>query len=460
MELHYLPILDIAQRLRSGALTSLSLTEYMLARIEKYNKLLNAYITVLDDTARKHAEKADEELQNGFDRGLLHGIPIAVKDLFATKGVLTTSGSLLYQHRVPNYDATAVARLKAAGAIILGKTSMYELAAGTTGINPYYGNIHNPWKHNHDPGGSSGGSASAVAAGLAFAALGTDTGCSIRFPAHCCGIVGFKPSFGSVSKYGIQPLVWTLDHVGPLARSTEDAKIVFNAIKGYDASDGYSVKRQSDNLEDIKPIKLSGIRIGIVQRYFFECEVEISTAFHAALCQLKELGAYSIDLDIPDLDDAFSDIETTFAESAAVYKDDLRKHGDQFSEKVRQALERRQSITATEYAEAQHFRQGFRNRLEGIFSTVDVVLLPTARRVSADLAQLSDHYAQEAWKNTCIFNFTGHPSISIPCGFSSKHLPIGMMVCGPLGQDQQVLQIARAFEIALGFHREHPELPS
>ena len=212
---HFQTIGEVAAKLRSGAVTSISLTELMLTRIEQHNPALNAFITVTAEQARDAARQADAELAAGRYRGPLHGIPIAFKDLIDTAGIRTTYGSKLFEDHVPAKDATVVRLLRKAGAVSLGKTGLHELAYGTTSINPFYGAIGNPWAPDHDPGGSSGGSASAVAAGLAFAALGTDTGCSIRQPAHCCGIVGFKPSFGAVSKAGVYPLAWTMDHIGP-----------------------------------------------------------------------------------------------------------------------------------------------------------------------------------------------------------------------------------------------------
>lgn len=242
MSICFETISEVGSRLRSREVTSTALTELMLERIAAHNDKLNAFITVTAELAREQAQQADEELGRGYDRGPLHGIPVAVKDLFATDGIRTTCGSKLFEDWVPNHDATVVARLRKAGTVLLGKTGLHELAYGTTSINPFFGAVGNPWAPDHDPGGSSGGSASAVSAGLAYAALGTDTGCSIRQPAHCCGIVGHKPTFGLVSKAGAFPLVWSMDHVGPLTRSVQDVAYVLKAIAGYDPKDPYSVR--------------------------------------------------------------------------------------------------------------------------------------------------------------------------------------------------------------------------
>lgn len=471
MELHYKSISEIGALLRAGKITALELTDHMLARIDRLNPKLNAFITVTPELARHLARVADREWGEGIDRGPLHGIPVAVKDLFATKGIRTTSGSKLFESHVPDFDATAVTRLRQAGATLLGKTGMHELAAGTTGHNPFFGDIHNPWKAGFDPGGSSGGSASAVAARLAFAALGTDTGCSVREPAHCCGIVGFKPTFGVVSKYGVQPLVWTLDHVGPLARSVEDAATVFAVIAGHDPKDAYSETRMPPAFDDALVPDLSAMRIGVIRRYFFDCDSEIDRAVNAALDLLRQRGARIIELDPPDLENAFSVAGTSFAEAGAIYEDNLRNRPDCFSDQVRTSLRASLAIEVTRYTKAQEFRRGFRTRVEALFDRVDVLIAPTSRRVPAELAKLADitdwadGYRQDVWKNTSVFNLTGHPSISLPCGVSSAGfsptglplgLPVGLMVTGPLFADNRLLRCARIIEETIDWSDRPP----
>ena len=348
MSVHFETISEVGKRLRSGNITSTALTELMLERIEAHNDKLNAFITVTAELAREQARQADEELGRGHDWGPLHGIPVAIKDLFATDGIRTTCGSKLFEDWVPDYDATVVMRLREAGTVLLGKTGLHELACGPTSINPFFGAIANPWAPDHDPGGSSGGSASAVAAGLAYAALGTDTWCSIRQPAHCCGIVGHKPTFGLVSKAGALPCQWSTDHVGPLTRSVQDAATVLNAIAGYDPMDPYSVRATTSGGFDASEGTIEGARVGVVRRFFFEGHSDVIDVVDAALETLSERGAVLVELDIPDIDDAFAAVETTFVEATAVHEQDLRERPQAFSDEVRGALEEWSDMKATE----------------------------------------------------------------------------------------------------------------
>ncbi len=326
-EIHFQTIGEVAAKLRSGAVTSSGLTELMLTRIEQHNPALNAFITATEQ-ARDAARQADAELAAGRDRGPLHGIPIAIKELIDTAGIRTTYGSKLFEDHIPDKDATVVRLLREAGAVSLGKTGLHELAYGTSSINPFYGAIGNPWAPAHDPGGSSGGSASAVAAGLAYAAPGTDTGCSIRPPAHCCGIVGFKPGFGAVSKAGVYPLAWTMDHIGPLTRSAGDAAAVHAAIAGPDPDDPYTALAPLPDAEDAGAGDLTGKRLGVVRRFFFDGHDDVIEGVNAALQTLTDRGATLIELDIPDFHDADMASGTMFSESLAVHRKNLAERPD------------------------------------------------------------------------------------------------------------------------------------
>lgn len=458
MSVHFETISEIGKMLRSGEITAVALTELMLERIEAHNDKINAYITVTAELAREQAQQADHELEGGHDRGPLHGIPVAVKDLFATAGIRTTCGSKLFENWVPDYDATVVKHLYKAGAVLLGKTGMHELAWGSTSINPFFGAISNPWALDHDPGGSSGGSASAVAAGLAYAALGTDTGCSLRQPGHCCGIVGYKPTFGLVSKAGAFPLVWSMDHVGPLARSVQDAALVLGAISGYDSMDPYSVRTPTSSDFDISEGLIEGARVGVVRRFFFDGHADVIEVVDAALETLRKNGAVLVELDIPDIEDAFTAAGTTFAEANAVHAQAFEKRQDAFSEELRGKFESFSNMKAAEYAEAQHFRRGFTTRLEQLMSKCDVLVAPTSTIAAAPIANRPKDYGHYAWKNTGIFDFTGQPSISIPCGFTHAGLPVGLMITGRLFEDKNVLQFANAFEHATEWHKSVPAI--
>jgi len=455
--IHFDTIGSVAAELRSGEITSVELTELMLARIAAIDPHLNAFITVTADLARSQSLEADRELSSGVDRGPLHGIPIAVKDLFATAGVRTTGGSMLHHDWIPDHDATAVARLRDAGAVILGKTGLHELAYGVTSINPWFGAVHNPWALDHDPGGSSGGSASAVAAGLAFAALGTDTGCSVRQPAHCCGIVGLKPTFGLVSKAGVLDLVWSMDHVGPLTRSVDDAALMLDVIAGHDPTDPWSLRSALPHTFRTGPRRIADMRVGVVRRHFFDGHADVIDVIDAAVDTLRAAGSEVIELDIPDIDEAAKMLDRMSAEAAVIHADDLRDHPDSFSAEVRDKLERDQIVSTADYITAQQFRPGFRSRVERLFSECDVIVAPTATISAAPILERPADYGHHAGKNTSIFDFTGHPSISVPCGFTRAGLPVGLMFTGPLLGERDVLSAAAAFEGVTQWHWLHPE---
>ena len=416
----------------------------MLDRIGRYNDTLNAFITVTDDLALEQARKADDELRRGHDRGPLHGIPIAIKDLFATKGIRTTCGSKLFEDWIPESDAAAVAQLLDAGAVLLGKTGLHELAYGNTSINPFFGAVHNPWATDHDPGGSSGGSAAAVSAGLTYAALGTETGCSIRQPAHCCGIVGHKPTYGLVSTEGVQPLVPSMDHVGPLTRSVADAASVLGVLVGADEF-------------DCSGAELSHARIGVVRDFFFDGYPDVIELVDNALDTLRELGATLINLELPGVEKAIKEARVTFAEALGVYAELLEQKPSGFSDELRGRLEKSKHISRDRYEQAQDFRRHFRKVAEDEMSDCDCVVAPTATIAAAPIEDRPGDYRENAWKNTGISDFTGQPSVSIPCGFTAKGLPVGMMFTGRMFEDRKVLQIAHAIEQATDWYRTPSE---
>jgi len=444
--------------LRAGEASSVALTERMLERIDQYNPRLNAYITITAELARAQARESDRELGEGRDRGPLHGIPVAVKDLFATRGVRTTCGSRLFADWVPDYDAAAVTRLREAGAVMLGKTGLHELAYGASSINAFFGAVRNPWNTACDPGGSSGGSAAAVAAGLAYAALGSDTGCSIRQPAHCCGIVGHKPTFGAVSKAGAFPLVWSMDHVGPLTRTVGDAVAMLEALVGPDPADPYSnATKLRVPFEPARAV-LSGKRLGVIRRFFFDGHDDVIEVVDAALDRLRASGAELVELDVPDIEDAFAAAGTTFAEASAVHEADLIERADGFSDELRGKLEAGLSVRATRYIRAQQFRRGFTTRMERLLDQCDALVAPTATVAAAPIDRRPEDYGRHAWKNTGIFDFTGQPSVSVPCGFTGAGMPVGLMITGSLFDDGRVLEIAHAYEQAAGWYGRFPAL--
>ena len=444
--MHFETIIEVGKKIRMGEITVSALTEMMLDRIEEQNANLNAYITVTVELARKQATQADSELRRGYDRGPLHGIPIAIKDLFATKSIRTTCGSKLFEDWIPDYDAAVVTRLQEAGAVLLGKTGLHELANGNTSINPHFGPVRNPVANDCDPGGSSGGSASAVAAGLAFAALGTDTACSVRQPAHCCGIVGFKPTFGLVSKHGASQLAWTLDHVGPMARNVQDCALMLDAIAGYDPDDFYSTTSGTDETYQPTVISLEGLRLGVMRQYFFEGDADVVKVVDRALAALAEKGVAIVNLDIPDVEQAFDAAIKTFAEAGTVYGEALAAQPEKFSDELRKKIEWSTRVSAREYMNAQAFRMDFTSRMEGLLDTCDAFVSPTSTRPALPIENRPLDPESFGIRNCVIFNFTGQPSVSIPCGTTAAGSPVGLMLSGRKYEDRRVITIASACE--------------
>lgn len=459
MSLHFDTIAEAGARLRAGEVTSRALTELMLERIETHNPALNAFVTVTADLALEQADAADAGLAVGSDLGPLHGIPVAIKDLIDTEGILTTCGSKLFADNVPGRDATVVRRLRDAGAVMLGKTGLHELAYGTTSINAFYGPIANPWAPDHHPGGSSGGSAVAVAAGLAYAAIGTDTGCSIRQPAHCCGITGLKPTFGLVSKAGVHPMVWTMDHVGPLTRDVADAATVLAVIAGEDPDDPYGARGAPPFSYTPGDSDLEGVRIGVMRTFFFEDgDPEVIAVVERAMSTFETLGARLVDVELAGINAAFSSAGRMFADVSATYRDALETQPGVFSEELQRKLGSGLDALAIDLARAHHTRVGFRAEMDRVMAACDVLLAPTSTVTAAPITELPEGHGLQCWRNAGIFNFTGQPSISVPCGFTEAGLPVGAMLSGRLFEDAAVLRIAHAYEAATDWHLRRPPL--
>ena len=449
-----------AAAIRAGETSSVELTRLSLARIELLDGLLNAFVTVTADEALEQAAQADGELAAGRDRGLLHGIPVAVKDLIDTRGVLTTYGSRYYADHVPDEDAAVITALRDAGAVSLGKTGLHELAFGTTSVNPFFGAIGNPWRPDYHPGGSSGGSAVAVAAGMAFAALGTDTGCSIRLPAQCCGIVGHKPTYGLVSKAGVMELVPSMDHVGPMTRTVRDAARVLEAIAARDENSPGDMAQALDNLIERMETPISGGVVGVPTDYFFEGgDEDVKLIVKDAIGVFEKLGARVESVDLPDCHQAYSEANATFSEVVEVHREALADDIEAFSEPFRTRYSAMTRYSPADYEKAQRFREEFTRRMEKVLERVDVLAMPTATVAAAPIAEQPPEHDKERRKNACIFDFTGQPSISVPCGFTGDGLPVGLMLCGGRFRDARVLRYAHAFEQATPWHARHPTLP-
>jgi aspartyl-tRNA(Asn)/glutamyl-tRNA(Gln) amidotransferase subunit A len=414
--------------LRQGGISSAELVEESLRRIRELDPALNAFLTVTEEAARRAARAADAELARGLDRGPLHGVPVAVKDLFETRGVRTTGGSKILADYVPERDAAAVERLAEAGAVMVGKTNLHELAYGVTSNNPHYGAVRNPRDRERSAGGSSGGSAAAVASGMVFAALGTDTGGSIRIPASFCGCVGLKPTYGRVSRYGVLPLSESQDHVGPLARTVHDAALVLNAIAGYDPRDKTS---SSVPVEDYTPrtAGLEGVRFGVVE--------PVSEAVMAAL------GAAATPVAVPDLEEINVIGRTILlAEAAAEYG---RYDLDSIGEDVRALLEEGRRVPATDYIHARRLRKTKQAEFGRVWEQADLLLLPTTAMTAP---RLDDRTFSRLAATRLVrpFDVLGLPAISIPCGVDADGLPVGLQLAAPAFQEALLLRAAAALE--------------
>jgi len=458
-DLTSLTIAEAGKRISARSLTSFELTRAYLERIERLNSRVNAYITVTALQALEQARALDAETANGRSRGPLHGIPIALKDNIDTAGTLTTAASAVYADRIPKEDAPVVTRLREAGAVFLGKLNMHEFAYGGTCVVSHYGPVRNPWNLDCTPGGSSGGSAAAVAARMCAGALGTDTAASIRFPASCCGVVGLKATHGLASIRGIIPLSEMHDHVGPLARSVEDCALLMRALVGFDPLDPVSIATERSPVPASISREVAGLAIGMPRKPFFEeLDPEIAAAVERAIAVLRGLTR------------AVSDVDLAPVDSFAVLGAEIFEyHAELVADPARLALykpitlERIMSganISAKDYLQSRRRMVVARNSIGGLFRDVDVLVTPTSARppvtVESALAQPPD----ERWmiRNTLPFNVYGLPTISVPCGFTRAGLPIGLQLSGPPLGEARVLALARAYEQATDWHLREPPL--
>lgn len=459
-DLAYTTISDLTPLIKSKKISPVELTELALARIERHDGPLNSFITVMADSARDDARTAEQAIAAGDYLGPLHGIPIAVKDLYATNGTLTTFGSLLFADWVPDHDAAMIERLRAAGAIILGKTNLQELAYGTTSANPHYGQVYNPWKAGYHPGGSSGGSASALAAGFAWMTLGSDTGASIRQPAACCGVVGIKPTFGRVSKHGCLPLAWSMDHAGPLTRGVRDAALTMNLLAGHDPRDPCSIDRPVPDFTAGLDGDLKGRKIAVVRKFFMEDgDPEVMAAIEATLPVLENLGAEILEVELPHIEDAFkAGTLTILSEGATYHADHLKTRPDAFSPQCRADFELGRLYKATDYIQAQRLRRHLMNEAARVMAPIDALVMPTSPITATPTEGNPPDHPVYRVRNTIPFNFLGLPAISLPAGFTQENLPIGLQIVGKAFDEASILEIAHAYEQATDWDARRPPL--
>lgn len=452
-----LTISGALELLREKKISVRELAEACYGQIERLNPKLNAFITVID---RQDALNA--QLQGGdASSNALRGIPIAVKDLFDTAGIRTTIGSKFFAENIPTQDAFVVEQLKQAGAIIVGKTNTHEIALGVTGNNPHYGTARNPWDMTRVPGGSSSGSAIAVAIGMALGALGTDTGGSIRIPASLCGIVGFKPTFGRVSLRGVFPLSWNLDHVGPLAKCVKDASLMLQVISVYDPIDPASIKMPADDHLDRLVGDMAGKKIALGIGNFIEAaEPEVLQAVHKAARVFGSLGCKVQEVDVSWLKEAALANKTmTQSDGAAVHRDRLKEHPELFGEDIRRRLEDGTKTTLAEYILARRTQAEIRKRFEHFFEDYDFLITPTTP-ITAPTIEGHDAVEQAGrlTRFTAPFNLAGLPALSLPCGFTKEGLPIGLQIISRAWADANVLNAGYAFEQATEWHEQFPEV--
>ena len=467
LEICYMGAGDLSKLVQSKEISPVEIIEAHLTRIDATEPVLNSFITLLADQARKSARQAEKDIQAGRYKGPLHGIPVALKDLYNTGGVRTTSGSRIFDTFIPTEDCTVAAKFHQAGAILLGKLNMHQFAYGPTGENPDYGHMHNPWNPDMVTGGSSGGSGSAASAGQCTITTGSDTGGSIRIPAALCGIVGLKPTYGLVSRYGLSALSWSLDHPGPMTRTVEDTAITMNVIAGHDPKDVASAKVDIPDYTSALTGDVKGLRIGIVKEYFAApLDPQVRKAVMDAISLLESMGAEIKEVSYPMFNQSQAISSTVLmAEATAYHRDLLEKDGHQLYEPVRQRLEAGLFISAAEYLRAQQARSIFDQQGRRLLDEVDLLAGPTepvtapeilASKVMAGEQEVGVVGALTQY--TRPYNINGFPAISVPCGFSDDGMPIGLQLAGRPFDELTVLRAAHAYEQANEWHTRRPPI--
>ncbi|HUT89098.1 MAG TPA: amidase [Thermoguttaceae bacterium] len=464
MTAHPASCLEIAAAVRSGTRTARSFVEDALQKAERYQEPFHTFITLTPELAREQADRVDERVRRGSQLPLA-GVPFAVKDLIDVEGFRTTCGSRAFADRVAGGTATVVQRLLDAGAVLVGKTNMHECAFGFTGENPTFGDCPNPWDPERFSGGSSSGSAVAVALGICPVALGSDTGGSIRLPAALSGIVGLKPTYGRVSRAGVAPLAWSMDHVGPLVRTAQDAALVLEVLAGEDPRDETSSREPVPPYTRDLDEPLHGLRIGLPRAGFFDSlEPDVARAVEAASAELASLGAQCVDVTLPYWDEVLGAHRAIiFSEAASYHQPFLVDRADQYSEPVRLQLEAGLLLPAVDYLKGQRVRRVVRRAWAETFASVDLLLTPASQAVATRFgAQTVDlpggpTLLLHAYLGLLLpLNVSGHPAISVPCGFSEDGLPIGMQLVGRPFDEATILRVAHQYQQATDWHRRMP----
>jgi aspartyl-tRNA(Asn)/glutamyl-tRNA(Gln) amidotransferase subunit A len=446
---HDSPIAELAAQIRTRQVSPAELIEQTLARIAQRDPTMNAFQLVLTDYARAAARRAEQEIAAGNYRGPLHGVPVAVKDLLAMTGTPTTAGSKILANNITSFNATAVERLEAAGAVIVGKTRLSEFAYSPGSNNAHYGPTRNPRNLDHDTGGSSSGSGAAVGSELVYAALGSDTGGSIRIPAALCGIVGLKPTFGRISLYGVVPLAWSLDHLGPLTRSVADAALLLEVLSGYDPRDSRTRQHArppvpADLDQDVQGMRI-GVLVGDGSLGPLATDAALA-AWQAGLAALERSGAELVPIDLPELEHLRLLNSAILAmEAAAYHHPNLREHLDDYGEFMRQRILAAFAYGPRAFVRAQQARAALRRRCDALFEQIDLLSTPS----QPDIAPLLNSLGSIAF--TAPFNILGWPAISIPVGLGAAQLPFGLQLVGRPWDEAAVLRAARVVEAGVSF---------
>jgi aspartyl-tRNA(Asn)/glutamyl-tRNA(Gln) amidotransferase subunit A len=457
---------ELSRRIAARELSSCEAVSAALERLELLEGKLNAFVTILHRQGLAQARNADDEIARGHYRGALHGVPVTIKDMFETAGVLTTGGSKILADWVPQRDAALVEKLRAAGAIIIGKTNLDEFGHGGTSTLSHFGPVHNPWNLERIAGGSSGGSAAAVAAGIGPLSYGTETGSSVRRPASYCGIVGFKPTFGIISRHGSFRGAWTQDHVGLFARSVKDVALGLDPVVGFDPRDPGSVGQENPAYTARLEACAKGLKLGVLHKFLEGVDPAVRDAFDAALKSFAGLGSEIVDLDIPEVSyAAMTSMLTSSAESAGNNRRWFRERHQDFVPHVSRGLAVGMTITASEYLTAQRARHRIREALRAAFEKIDIIASPTTRVVAPRLSEAlkgnGDDTRHASYNQSNLLRYPsmlGLPGCSVPCGINPEGMPIGLQLIGNWFADQTVLNAALAYESLTEWHTRRPAL--
>ena len=467
LEICYMSAGDLSKLIERKEISPVEIIDAHLSRINATEPILNSFITLLADESRIAAQQAEKDIRSGKYKGPLHGIPVGLKDLYNTAGVRTTSGSKIFDTFVPTEDCTVASKFQQAGAILIGKLNMHPFAYGPTGENLDYGHMHNPWNPEMITGGSSGGSGSASAAGQCTITTGSDTVGSIRIPAALCGIVGLKPTYGLVSRWGLTALSWSLDHPGPMTRTVEDAAITLNVIAGHDPKDVASAKVDIPDYTSALTRNVRGLRIGMPKEYFeAPLDPQIRKAVEDAISVLESLGAEVKEVSFPMFNESQAISSTVLmSEATAYHRDLLEKDGHQLYEPVRQRLEAGLFISAADYLRAQQARTLLDQEGRRLLDDVDLLAGPTepitAPEILAPKVLAGEHevgVVGALTQYTRPYNINGFPAISVPCGFSDTDMPIGLQLAGKPFDELTVIRAAHAYEQETNWHTRRPPI--